>query len=63
MTEPSRSLSDLKPKAKPPASVSILSQWINHAEKTLSVPAAGGRMGWLVASTASARRRRPALVA
>lgn len=48
---PARPLSELKPKARPPASVSILSQWINHAERTLGVPAAGGRMGWLVAST------------
>ncbi|WP_421742057.1 nucleotidyl transferase AbiEii/AbiGii toxin family protein [Cellulomonas sp.] len=46
-----RPLSELKPKTRPPASVSILSQWINHAERTLGVPAAGGRMGWLVAST------------
>ncbi len=48
---PARPLSELKPKTRPPASVSILSQWINHAERTLGVPAAGGRMGWLVAST------------
>lgn len=48
---PARPLSELKPKAHPPASVSIPSQWINHAERTLGVPAAGGRMGWLVAST------------
>lgn len=46
-----RPLSELKPKADEPRSVSILSQWINHAERTLGVPAAGGRMGWLVAST------------
>lgn len=49
--EHTRTLADLKVKTKPPASVSILSQWINHAEKALGVPAAGGRMGWLVAST------------
>jgi hypothetical protein len=51
LTEPAPSLADLKPKAKPPTSVSVLTQWINHAEKALGVPAAGGRMGWLVAST------------
>ncbi|WP_419707944.1 nucleotidyl transferase AbiEii/AbiGii toxin family protein [Promicromonospora sp. NFX87] len=45
------SLANLKPKANPPRSTAILSQWINQAEKTLGVPAAGGRMGWLVAST------------
>ncbi|WP_418276401.1 nucleotidyl transferase AbiEii/AbiGii toxin family protein [Isoptericola jiangsuensis] len=46
-----KTLADLKPKAKPPASASILAQWVTHAEKALDVPAAGGRMGWLVAST------------
>lgn len=46
-----RRLSDLRVKTTPPASVAILSQWIGHAEKLLEVPAAGGRMGWLVAST------------
>lgn len=46
-----RTLADLKPKAKAPASVAVLTQWIGHAEKALGVPAAGGRMGWLVAST------------
>ncbi|WP_277211156.1 nucleotidyl transferase AbiEii/AbiGii toxin family protein [Isoptericola croceus] len=51
MTVPAPSLADLKAKTKPPASVSILTQWIGHAEKALGVPAAGGRMGWLVAST------------
>lgn len=51
LPEPPVSLSDLKPKAKPPASVSVLTQWIGHAERALGVPAAGGRMGWLVAST------------
>lgn len=46
-----RPLSELKPKAREPGSVSILTQWINRAERTLGVPAAGGRLGWLVAST------------
>lgn len=45
------SLADLRAKAKPPASAAILTQWVGHAEKALGVPAAGGRMGWLVAST------------
>jgi len=44
MTEPVRSLADLRVKTKPPASVAILSQWIDHAEKVLGVPAAGGRI-------------------
>jgi hypothetical protein len=48
---PAKTFADLKPKAKPPASASILAQWVTHAEKALDVPAAGGRMGWLVAST------------
>src|SRR5450759_3804447 len=48
---PARPLSQLKAKGQQPKSVAILSQWINHAERTLGVPAAGGRMGWLVAST------------
>ena len=48
---PAKTLADLKPKAKPPASASILAQWVTHAERALDVPAAGGRMGWLVAST------------
>ena len=54
MTSPAEhtpSLADLKAKDKPPASVSILTQWFGHAEKALGVAAAGGRMGWLVAST------------
>lgn len=54
MTEakpPAKTLADLKPKAKPLASASILALWVTHAEKALDVPAAGGRMGWLVAST------------
>lgn len=46
-----RPLSHLKAKNRAPASVSILSQWIRHAENALGVPAAGGRMSWLVAST------------
>ncbi|MFC7619093.1 nucleotidyl transferase AbiEii/AbiGii toxin family protein [Microlunatus sp. GCM10028923] len=46
-----RTLADLKAKAQPPASATILSQWINHAERALGVTAAGGRLGWLVAST------------
>lgn len=48
---PVRPLSQLKPKDQPPRSVAILNQWIAHAERSLGVPAAGGRMGWLVAST------------
>lgn len=54
MTDPPehpRTLADLKPKAKAPATVSVLTQWIGQAERALGVPAAGGRMGWLVAST------------
>src|SRR5659263_262809 len=46
-----RPLSQLKPKGQQPKSVAILNQWIAHAERSLGVPAAGGRMGWLVAST------------
>lgn len=46
-----RPLSELKPKDKEPRSVSILTGWINQAERSLGVPAGGGRMGWLVAST------------
>lgn len=48
---PARPLSELTPKTRAPASAAVLNQWISHAEKTLGVPAAGGRMGWLVAST------------
>lgn len=48
---PARALSDLTPKTKAPASAAILNSWISKAERTLGVPAAGGRMGWLVAST------------
>ena len=48
---PARPLSQLKVKGQQPKSVAILNQWIAHAERTLGVPAAGGRLGWLVAST------------
>lgn len=48
---PARPLPELTPKTKAPASTAVLNQWISHAERTLGVPTAGGRVGWLVAST------------
>ena len=52
---PARPLSQLKAKGQQPKSMAILNQWIARAERTLGVPAAGGRLGWLVASTSVAQ--------
>lgn len=41
----------LKPKAKQPASVTVLNNWIAQAEGKLGPEAKGGRLGWLVASS------------
>lgn len=50
--EPSvRPLSELKPKSSEPASVTILMQWIRHAEKQAHAPKGQHRMEWLIAST------------
>lgn len=45
------SLSSLRPKDKEPRTASVLNGWVNQAEKHLGVDAAGGRLGWLIAST------------
>ena len=45
------SLSSLRPKDKEPRTASVLNGWVNQAEKQLGVDAAGGRLGWLIAST------------
>jgi Nucleotidyl transferase AbiEii toxin, Type IV TA system len=44
-------LRTLKPKAKQPASVTVLNNWIAQAEGKLGPEAKGGRLGWLVASS------------
>jgi len=44
-------LHTLKPKAKQPASVTVLNNWIAQAEGKLGPEAKGGRLGWLVASS------------
>ncbi|QJW35298.1 nucleotidyl transferase AbiEii/AbiGii toxin family protein [Cellulosimicrobium protaetiae] len=52
MTQPPdlpRALAELKPRAKAPASSSMLSSWINQTEQ--KVGSYGGRLGWLIAST------------
>lgn len=41
----------LKAKESQPASVSILNNWITHAESRLGDEAGGGRLGWLIASS------------
>lgn len=47
----SESVSNLTPKVKPPASARVLDGWVNQAQTNLGVDAAGGRLGWLIAST------------
>jgi hypothetical protein len=44
-------LHTLKPKAKQPASATVLNNWIAEAEGRLGPEAKGGRLGWLVASS------------
>lgn len=44
-------LRDLAPKAKPPASASILNTWIAQAERRLDSETDRGRLGWLIASS------------
>lgn len=44
-------LRQLKVKSSQPASVSILNNWIAHAETRLGGEAGGGRLGWLIASS------------
>ncbi len=44
-------LSTLKPKAHEPVSTRVLNAWIAQAEMALGEEAAGGRLGWLVASS------------
>ena len=44
-------LSTLKPKTKAAVSTKVLNAWIAHAEGHLGDEAAGGRLGWLVASS------------
>lgn len=56
MTEPKTPprtdpLSTLAPKAKEPASASILNSWISQAERKLGAGSGGGRLGWLIASS------------
>ena len=41
----------LAPKAKQPASATILNNWIAQAEGKLGPEAKGGRLGWLIASS------------
>lgn len=47
----SSALSSLRPKNKEPRTTSVLNGWVNQAEQHLGVDAAGGRLGWLIAST------------
>jgi hypothetical protein len=44
-------LRELKAKESQPASASILTNWITHAESRLGNEAGGGRLGWLIASS------------
>lgn len=44
-------LHTLTPKAKQPASVTVLNNWIAQAEGKLGEEAKGGRLGWLIASS------------
>lgn len=44
-------LRGLAPKAKPPASASILNTWIAQAERQLDSETDRGRLGWLIASS------------
>lgn len=44
-------VSALKPKDKQPNSASVLDNWIAHAGGRIGNEAAGGRLGWLVASS------------
>ena len=47
----SEQLAELKPKAKSPASMSMLNKWIAEAERRLGTAVKGGRLGWLIASS------------
>lgn len=44
-------LGTLRPKDKEPRSAAVLNGWVNQAEQRLGAAAAGGRLGWLIAST------------
>jgi hypothetical protein len=47
-----RLVAQLPPKAKQPASATILNNWIAQAEGKVGPEGRGGRLGWLVALAA-----------